>query len=124
MSHRDFDAMLAESGRPSFTLGGQRYECRAKLPWAKWRKLTASVVAEENPDEALFTEKLLRLALLPGDRERFFAALNDDDEDLPDEQVIGMGEVNEIAEWLLEHYTGKTRGNAPTSSPGSEPTGP
>lgn len=123
MSHRDFDAMVAGLGRPTFTVAGQKFHCRSKVAWKKFSALTAVDAEGGEVDETSFMNRFFKLALIPGDRERFFAALDADDDDLDDDQIIGMDQLAAISEWLMEHYTGKLRESAPVSSDGLASTG-
>jgi hypothetical protein len=123
--HRDFDAMLAEAGgRPTFTIGGQTFTCRAKLPWRKFTSLLAVMTgASEAGDGAQATEGFLTAAVVAKDRARWIELLNLEDNDDDDTVGISPGEINELAEWLMEYYTGKRSGNAESSSAGPSSTG-
>lgn len=110
---KDFDAMLAEKvgGRPEFILGGQKFTCRAKLPWKKYSALILKLTSGEYrsaEEEMVVTEKFFRMVLLPADRDRFFELLNrgSDDEDDEDEDVIANPQVGYLIDWLLRKYNG------------------
>lgn len=123
--HKDFDAYLNEhGGRPTFTVGGQTFTARAKLPWRKFTALLSVMTgAGETGEGAQATEHFLAAAVVAGDRERFTALLNLEDNDEDDAVGISPGEVNELAEWLMEHYTGKRPERDESSSAGQPATG-
>lgn len=123
--HKDFDAFLAErGGRPTFTVGGQTFTARAKLPWRRFTSLLGVMTgADEGGEGAQATEQFLAAAVVAKDRERFLALLNLEDNDDDDEVGISPGEVNELAEWLMGHYTGKHSEQDGSSSDGPPATG-
>jgi hypothetical protein len=124
--HKDFDAMLAEAGgRPTFTIGGQTFTCRAKLPWRKFTSMLALMTgASEAGDGAQATESFLTAAVVAKDRDRWVEMLNMEDNDEDDTVGISPGEINDLAEWLMEHYTGKRPASGESSSAGQSNTGP
>lgn len=123
MVTRDFDAMLAEKAgvRPTFRIGGQEFSLRAKLPYAKWTKILAAMRSDDVSAEAA-NELFFRAVLAPGDRERFLALLGRDD-DLDDDNCIGVEEMEPLIDWAMEHFTGKAPSSSNGSSPGSNNTG-
>lgn len=123
MVTRDFDAMLAEkaNGRPTFKVGGQEFTLRAKLPYLKWIRLLA-VMRDPDVEEELSTEEFFNTVLIKADRQRFLALLNAEDED-DEDNVIGMEEMNDLTDWIMEHFTGKQLNSSAGSSPGSNGTG-
>lgn len=128
MVTRDFDAMLAEKSgvRPTFKIGGQEFTLRAKMSYGRWTKLLAAMRSDDvTPEEA--NVRFFRAAVVPGDRDRFLALLSkgeDEDDDVDDENVIGVEELEPLLDWVMEHFTGKALGNSNGSSPGSNSTGP
>lgn len=124
--HKDFDAYLNADGggRPTFTVGGSTFTCRAKLPWRKFTSLLAAMTgADETGEGAAATERFLTMAIVREQRDRFEALLNLEDNDEDDTVGISPGEVNELAEWLMEHYTGKRSASDASSSDGPPNTG-
>lgn len=125
---RDFDAMLAEKAgvKPTFKIGGQEFTLRAKLPYAKWNKLLA-VMSDPDGDDMAASEQFFKIALIKADRERFSALLHagagDDDEDDDDDAVIGLSQMPELTDWVMEHFTGKAQSASNSSSPGANGTG-
>ena len=122
-NYRDFDAMVASTGRPSFTVGGQKYEARSKLPWHTYNAITAAAAEAESQDEREFTLKFFNTVLLKDDRKRFTKALTADPENVDDADVIGVNQLNDLMEWLMEHYTGKLQASASSTSNGLALTG-
>lgn len=109
---KDFDAMLAEksTGRPMFTVGGQKFTARAKLPWKKFSALILSLVGDDVSTSGGIekTESFFRMVLVREDRERFMALINNDgDEDEDDDKVVGTQQISDLLDWMLEYYTGK-----------------
>lgn len=124
MVTRDFDAYLAETARvrPTFRIGGQVFTLRAKMAYAKWSKLLASMRSDEvSPEEA--NDLFFRAALIRSDVDRFMALLNNDD-DSDDDTIIGMQEADALVDWAMAHFTGKAPNTSDGSSPGSNGTGP
>jgi len=123
MATRDFDAMLAERAgvRPTFTIGGQEFTLRAKLPYNRWNKLL-SAMRDEDVDEMASTEQFFNTLLVRNDRQRFLDLLNRDDED-DDENVIDVEQMSALTDWIMEHFTGKLRRSTDGSSAGSNGTG-
>jgi hypothetical protein len=125
MVTRDFDAMLAEQAgtRPTFKVGGQDFTLRSKLPYAKWNKLLAVMRADDvEEDEA--TTQFFNTVLIRADRQRFLDLLNKEDDDDDDDAVVGVSQMNELTDWIMEHFTGKHRNSSDGSSPGANGTGP
>ncbi len=122
MRSRDFDAMVAAGeGRPQFTIGGQKFTARSKLPWKKFGALIDAMTADDAGIEA--TESFLCMSVVRADRERFRALLDNEDDD-DDESVASPAQINALASWLMEHYTGKLSENDESSSDGPSSTGP
>lgn len=124
--HKDFDAMLAElGGRPTFTVGGEKFTCRAKLPWRKFRSMLDGLSDDDSDVEqgTHAMEAFLSAAVVRADRDRFVALLNMEDNDDDDTTGISPGEISSLSEWLMEHYTGKLNPSDESSSPGPPKTG-
>lgn len=126
MVTRDFDAMLAERAgvRPTFRLAGQLFTVKAKLPYKKFKNLLATL-ADDDTDEAQAQEDFFRMALIPQDRERFFALLDYDGEgdEVDDQAVVSPDQVAALGEWLMELYTGKRPPSEESSLGGSGSAG-
>jgi hypothetical protein len=129
---KDFDAFLAEkiSGRPEFTLAGQKFQCRVKLPWRKYANTLLALqsgVVPEGKTEVDQTVDLLKMMIVPSDRDRFLSLINyegDEDEEMDDEGVYASNDqVNELLTWLLEYYTGKASESENISSTTPSTTG-
>lgn len=120
--HRDFDAMLREKAgvKPTFTVAGQTFTVRAKLPYAKWNKLLLSM-RNEDADQMAATKEFFNTVLVRADRERFCALLDSESDE--DEGVIGIEEMGAITDWVMEHFTGKLQSSSSGSLPGSNETG-
>jgi hypothetical protein len=125
MTTRDFDAMLAEKAgiRPTFKVGGQEFTLRSKLPYSKWNKLLA-VMRDDDTDADEATEMFFNTVLVKGDRQRFLELLAKEDDDDDDDNVIGLQQMNDITDWVMEHFTGKHPSSSGGSSPGANGTGP
>jgi hypothetical protein len=124
MTARDFDQMLAEKAgdRPTFTVGGQTFSLRAKLPYKRWNKLLASMRADgADPQEQ--TAEFFRTVLIRADRERFVELLDKEDDEDDEEAVIDLSQMDAITDWIMEHFTGKLRNSSDSSSPGANGTG-
>jgi len=124
MVTRDFDQMLAEKAgaRPTFTVGGQTFTLRAKLPYKRWNKLLASMRAEDvDPQEA--TADFFDVVLIRADRPRFRELLDRDGDD-DDDDVIDLSQMDAITDWAMEHFTGKLQSSSGSSSHGANGTGP
>ncbi|MDP8971150.1 MAG: hypothetical protein M3N52_11790 [Actinomycetota bacterium] len=125
MATRDFDAMLAEKAgvRPTFTVAGQTFTARAKVPFKKFTRMLAAI--DDDADVVDTAEKLFDLALIKADRQRFQDLLDADGDDEGDEDaVVSLAQLNQITEWLMEIYTGKPQTSTNSSSPGPSETGP
>jgi hypothetical protein len=123
--HRDFDAMLAEKvgTRPTFTVGGQQFTLRAKLPYRKWNKIMAEM-RDDAIDAQEATANFFRAVLIKADRERFVALLNNDgDDDDDDASVIGLDQMDQLTDWVMEHFTGKQPNSSDSSPHGANGTG-
>lgn len=120
--HKDFDAMLAEKAgeKPTFTIAGQTFTLRAKLPYRKWNDLVA-LMRDEDADNMDSTKQFFNTVLVRADRERFSQLLDSDDDE--DEGVIGVNQMSELTDWVMEHFTGKLQSSSNGSSPGSNGTG-
>jgi len=124
MATKDFDAMLAERAgkRPTFKVGGQEFTARAKLPYKRFQKIMATMTADDTDvDEG--TEMFFRSVIIPADRDRFLALLNNEDDDDNEDSVVDAYQLNQITEWLLGIYTGKAETSSSSSSDGSATTG-
>lgn len=121
MSYKNFDAMLKEKreGRPDFTLGGQQFQCRAKLPW---KRFDAIIMGINSEDSTTKSEDFFNLCLVKDDRERFQELLDNDGED-DEDAVIDVTQVNSLMEWLIELYTGKDPKDSSSSESGAPTTG-
>lgn len=126
MTVRDFDSMLAEKAgvRPTFRVGGQDFTLRSKLPYARWNKLMAKMRSDDvDPDEA--TREFFRTVLVRADRDRFMALMDVEEDGTDDDAgVIDVGQLDEITDWAMEHFTGKRRNSSESSPPGANGTGP
>lgn len=125
MSYRDFDAFLREKsgGRPEFIIGGQKFTCRAKLPWKKFSAMMLSLSGEDASAKGLEkTEDFFKLVLIQPDRQRFLDLLNYDGEDDEgdEENVISPSQVGNLLDWLLAYYTDKDGGATEEEKPTSE----
>ena len=123
MVTRDFDAYLAEKAgvRPTFKIAGQVFTLRAKLAYAKWSKLLASMRSDDvSPEDA--NDLFFRAVLIRGDVDRFMALLNTEDDD-DEGAIIGMQEADALVDWAMAHFTGKALTTSDGSSPGSNGTG-
>lgn len=120
--HKDFDAMLREKGgdRPTFTIGGQVFTLRAKLPYTKWNALVA-MMRDEDGDTMKSTHEFFNTVLIRDDRPRFAALLDSDSDD--DDEVIGVEQMSELTDYVMEHFTGKLQDSSNGSSPGANGTG-
>lgn len=127
MVTRDFDAMLAERAgiRPTFRVGGQEFTLRKKLPYAKWNLLLAALRSStEDADANEATVEFFNAVLVRDDRERFAElAVKEDDED-DDDAVIDLSQMNDLMDWVIEVFTGKTSNSSESSKAGSNGTGP
>lgn len=127
--YKDFDAMIASKGRPEFTVAGNKFTCRAKLPWKKFSNLMLSMMGDDvtSQDGIDKTEEFFRLVLLPQDRDKFLTILNFDgegeDDALAEALVVSNEQISEILDWLLAYYTGKAQANDESSSPSPPATG-
>lgn len=123
---RDFDAMVAEKvgAKPTFQVAGQVFTLRAKLPYARWEKLLATMRGDDiAPHEA--TREFFNTVLIKADRERFLDLLTKEDSDDEDESdLVGMDQMDSITDWVMEHFTGKLQNSSNGSSPGASGTGP
>lgn len=122
---RDFDAMVAETAgvKPTFTVAGQIFTLRAKLPWAKWQQLLA-VMRSEDAENVAATAEFFDTVLIKSDRQRFKDLMTDNGDDTDDELVIGLQQMDAITEWAMEHFTGKLPSSSGGSTPGVNGTGP
>jgi hypothetical protein len=123
VTSKNFD-VLSPTVRPTFTLGGQQFTAKAKLPFRKWQALIDAAGNDEMTDKQQ-TDEFFKLALIPADRQRFFMMLDWDggDGDEADEQlVVDQRQANELTKWLMEIYTGKLPNSSESSSDGSAPT--
>lgn len=127
MATRDFDAMLADSAkdRLTFVVGGQEFTLRARLPYQKWNELLQTMRSDET-DGNQATAEFFNTVLIKRDRQRFLDLLahdGEDDEDGEDEDVVDLVQMDQITDWIMEHFTGKLRRSSDSSSPGANGTG-
>lgn len=121
----DFDAAVNEmaGNRQTFRLAGQEYTLRAKLPFTKWNKLLEKMNSDE-VDNLSSTLEFYDLVLIRADRQRFHDALTADDADDDDEAgVIGVEQMRDLTDKVMEHFTGKLQSSTDGSSPGADTTG-
>lgn len=126
MTTRDFDSMLAAKAgvRPTFTVGGQEFSLRSKLPSKTWNRLLASMRSDDvTPEEA--NVAFFSTILAKKDRQRFLDLLaNEGDEDDDDDTgVIDLSQVDAITDWAMEHFTGKRLSNNDSSTPSANGVG-
>ncbi len=119
---RDFDAAYREmaGAKPTFTIAGQTFTLRAKIPQASFHKLIA-VMRSDDVDAEEANRQFFQKALIKADRERFATLLDSEDDD--DDVVIGLSQLNDLTDWAMEHFTGKPQSSSPGSTPGSNGTG-
>lgn len=128
MFPKDYDAMVASQGRPTFTVGGQSFQARAKIPWRRLQALL-DVMSSAEVSLAEGAERFLSTAVIKADRERFLSLLHvgadeqDDDDGGEEQECVSTQQLNAILDDLLEHYTGKLEDSAGSSSPGPPGTG-
>jgi hypothetical protein len=133
MVTRDFDAMLAERAgiRPTFRVGGQEFTLRKRLPYAKWNSLLAAMRSSEDATAEQANQTTIDffdVVLIKADRERFAALVrkgadSDDDDDGDDDNVIDLSQMNDMIDWIIEVFTGKTPSSSTSSSNGSKEIG-
>jgi hypothetical protein len=122
MTTKDFDAMLAakQRARPTFTVAGQEFTARKRLPFKRFQQVLDMMTADDvDTDRA--TEEFFRTILVPADRDRFIEALAYDGDD--DDKVVDYEVLGEMTNWFLEIYTGKAPTSSENSSDGSPSTG-
>ncbi len=120
---RDFDAMVADKAgqRPTFRIAGQQFTLRSRLPFRKWNDLLA-MMRDDETDNLAATRQFFNTCLIKADRERF-AALLDSEDDENDDLVIGLDQMNDLTDWVMEHFTGKPLSSGSGSTPGAGATG-
>ena len=116
MASWDMDAAQAErlGAPPSFVLGGETFTCLPAIP--------AGLVIRPGADGEpvrVTTVDYIRLALRPGDEERFEEVLNARGDLAVDEITLV-----DLCNRLLEHYTGHPTERPSSSSDGEPPTSP
>lgn len=125
MSHKDYDAMVAEQlgERPTFTLGGQTFTCRLKLHWRKQSKIFLALANAEGDQVSEASVSFVRACLIPACREAFDAlvAEPEDDEYEDDAAVVNRSQLNALMDDLFDYYAGKaeTSDDGSSSSPAS-----
>lgn len=123
--HHDFDVMLAaKSGdRPTFTIAGQTFTLRAKLPYSRWNKMMRKMTADGvDPHEA--TKDFMRAVLIKADRQRFIDLLDKEDDEDDEDAVIDLSQMDALTDMIMEHFTGKLTRSTGSSMPGVNGTGP
>lgn len=124
--HKDFDAMLAAQtgNKPTFTIAGQTFTLRAKIPFAKWNSLIA-FMQNDDVDAMQQTAKFFNTVLVRADRARFaeLLAVGDEDDDDDETPSIGLDQMSPLTDWAMEHFTGKLQSSSNGSTPGSAETG-
>lgn len=123
---KDFDAALAGKHAPQpFKLAGEVFTAKGKLPFKRFRQFLASLQAE-GVDELAKTEEFLLMSVRPSDRPRLAKLLeaDDDDEATDDLGIVGPDQVAQVAEWLMELYSGKPQSSLTSSSAGGSDTPP
>lgn len=114
MTYKDFDAALKVSSgdRPEFTIAGQKFTCRAKVPWKKFGAMIFALQSGQLPEgetEIGQTEKFFQMVLIKADRQRFSDLLNrglEEDEDEEDEDIVSAEQMGALTDWLMSHYLG------------------
>jgi hypothetical protein len=121
LSYKDFDNWLREQrGDVSFTVGGQTFTGRKRVPWQKMNKYLMSLGAE-GTDGIEQTKEFFEMVLVKKDRKRFIDAIDYDGDD--DDKVIASEQIRVILDWLLGVYTGKAPNEEASSSPEPPTTG-
>jgi hypothetical protein len=122
--HKDFDAMLREKAgeKPTFTIAGQRFTLRSKLAYNKFNELVA-MMRDDGADNMESTRTFFNTVLIRDDRQRFLDLLDADADDTDDDFVIGLTQMTELTDWVMEHFTGKLPSSSSGSTPGSSATG-
>ena len=117
---KDFTKKYSDIERPEFIVGGQTFTARAKLPYKRFSTLLEQMRADDVDVQAA-TAEFFRTALIREDRDRFIELLEYDGDD--DDVTISMEQLNEITDWLMEHFTGKTQPSSDSSPNGAGGTG-
>lgn len=127
MSHKDYDAMLAEKlgERPTFTLAGKDFTCRRKLHWTKQSKVFLTL-ANASGGDALNAASVdfVKACLVPADRAVFEALMQEPDDDYDEDSVITRDQLDELVNDLFDYYAGKAEpsdGDSSTSPPDAGP---
>lgn len=126
MVTRDFDAMLAERAgiRPTFRVGGQEFTLRKRLPYARWNKLLAAMrSSDEDADANEGAVDFFNAVLISDDRKRFAELVIKEDDEDDDDAVIDLSQMNDLTDWIIEVFTGKTLSSSNSSSDGPSEIG-
>lgn len=120
MSHKNYDAMLAEKmgDRFTFTLGGQSFTCRRKLHWRK-RAGAFLTLSQATESDSIIEATLgfIRTCLLPADRPAFAELLAEPDDDYEDgDSVVSKEQLDALANDLFDYYSGKASESGADSS--------
>jgi hypothetical protein len=117
-----YDAWADEQATPSpFTIGGQTFVPRRRLPWRKYGQLFMRIQLTADSGELMaLTEEFLLLTLKKEDRERFSALLAAEDDD---DAVVSSAQINKLSEDLMNFYTGKVPPSDSSSPDGQPETG-
>jgi hypothetical protein len=109
-NHTDYDAWLNErvGGRPTFTVGGETFTVRQKLPWRKYGRMILAIITASGEGALDANEQFLLKSLIPADRARMQELLNADNEDRDDDEgVITNEQLQKIINDLMDFYSGK-----------------
>jgi hypothetical protein len=120
------DARRKAGIRPTFKVAGQEFTLRKRLPYATWNKLLAAMRSPEaDDDQQKATKDFFDKVLVRADRERFATLLDfeGDDED-DDDAVIGLDQMDQLTDWVMQIMTGKAPKNETSSTAGLNTTGP
>jgi len=123
---KDFDELVRGRKREAFKLGGETFHIRSKLHARRFARMIRAVENIEGAEAAIdVTVGFMDKVLLPEDRDKFRALMaveDDDDDKADDEKAVTLEQVNELVDWVIEHYTGKRLTPGESSSPGAEST--
>lgn len=115
MAHRDFTLTPTEKDPPTFSVAGREFKCLVQPPAG----VLTDLVATADKSDAAKVSGLVEFiggCLAEADAEQFELVIHDKD------TIVPIDTLNDIAQWLIEEYTGRPTTPSSTSQPGSTPT--
>ncbi len=115
MAHKDFELSPTEADPPSFTVAGREFKCVAEPPGGAMADLFWTFQGNDTPLRAAGLVRFITACMSDADADVFDAVIRDKD------TIVSWGTLGEIANWLIEEYTGRPTTPSSGSATGLTP---